>query len=80
MLFRSDTGGLAELVGGTGSALLFEPGNADELANCIEQVLTDHHTAEEMVRRGRELLDASYSWDAIAARTAAVYADALGDR
>ncbi len=79
-LIVADTGGLAELVGGTGSALLFEPGNADELANCIEQVLTDHHTAEEMVRRGRQLLDASYSWDAIAARTASVYADALGDR
>ncbi len=28
----ADTGGLAELVGGTGSALLFEPGNADQLA------------------------------------------------
>lgn len=76
-LIVADTGGLAELVGGTGSALLFEPGNADELANCIEQVLTDHYTADEMVRRGRELLDATFSWDAIAARTVTVYADAL---
>ncbi len=40
-LIVADTGGLAELVGGTGSALLFEPGNADELADCIERVLTD---------------------------------------
>jgi glycogen(starch) synthase len=79
-LIVANTGGLAELVGGTGSALLFEPGNADELANCIEQVLTDHHTADELVRRGRELLEASYSWDAIAARTVAVYLDALADR
>lgn len=76
-LIVADTGGLAELVGGTGSALLFEPGNADELANCIEQVLTDQPLADEMVRRGRELLEATYSWDAIAARTIGVYDDVL---
>lgn len=76
-LIVADTGGLAELVGGTGSALLFEPGNADELADCIERVLTDFELADELVRRGRELLDASYSWDAIGARTVGVYAEAL---
>ena len=77
-LIVADTGGLAELVGGTGSALLFEPGNADELADCIERVLTDPDLADDLVRRGHELLLASYSWDAIAARTMTVYADALG--
>jgi glycogen synthase len=75
-LIAADTGGLAELVGGTGSALLFEPGNAAALADCIERVLTDARLAEGLVRRGRELLQASYSWDAIAARTVAVYTDA----
>ncbi len=78
-LIVADTGGLAETVGGTGSALLFEPGNADELADCIERVLTDRELAAEMVRRGRELLQATYSWDAIAGRTIAVYHEALGD-
>lgn len=77
-LIVADTGGLAELVGGTGSALLFEPGNANELADCIERVLTDRELADDMVRRGHELLEASYSWDAIAARTVTVYHDALG--
>ena len=76
----ADTGGLAELVGGTGSALLFEPGNADELANCIEQVLTNQSLADDMVQRGRELLEATYSWDAIAARTIGVYDDVLTGR
>ncbi len=75
-LVVADTGGLAELVGGTGSALLFEPGNADDLADCIERVLTDREVADELVRRGRELLEASYSWSAIAARTVAVYHEA----
>jgi glycogen synthase len=76
-LIVADTGGLAELVGGTGSALLFEPGNAAELADCIERVLTDDRLADDLVERGRELLRASYSWDAIATRTLGVYAEAL---
>jgi glycogen synthase len=76
-LIVADTGGLAELVGGTGSALLFEPGNADELADRIEQLLTDPELAEKMRTRGAELLDATYSWDAIAARTIDVYLDVI---
>ena len=74
-LIVADTGGLAELVGGTGSALMFEPGNAEELADRIEQVLTEPETAQAMRRRANELLDATYSWDAIASRTIDVYAE-----
>jgi glycosyltransferase involved in cell wall biosynthesis len=40
-------------------------------------VLTDDELAEELVRRGREILQATYSWDAIAGRTLAVYQEAL---
>jgi glycogen(starch) synthase len=79
-LIVADTGGLAELVGGTGSALMFEPGNGDDLATCIERVLTEPGLADELVRRGHQLLNASYSWDAIAARTAAVYDEVLHER
>jgi glycogen synthase len=68
------TGGLAELIDGTGAGLLFEPGNADELASCIELVLTDTAMADEMRRCGAALLAERYSWDAIAGATAAVYA------
>jgi glycogen(starch) synthase len=74
-LIVADTGGLAELVGGSGSALLFEPGNAGELADRIELLLTDTELAAAMRVKGAELLRATYSWDAIAARTADVYAD-----
>jgi glycogen(starch) synthase len=79
-LIVADTGGLAELVGGTGSALLFEPGNADDLANCIERVLTEDDLAASMVQRGKEILQATYSWDAIATRTMSVYQEALSSR
>ena len=68
------TGGLAELIDGTGAGLLFEPGNAAELAACIETVLTDPALAEQMHEHGVALLAERYSWQAIAAATAAVYA------
>jgi glycogen(starch) synthase len=68
------TGGLAELVEGTGAGLLFEPGNADELATCIETVLNADALADEMREHGAELLADRYSWQAIAGATAAVYA------
>ncbi len=72
-LIVAETGGLAELVDGTGAGLLFEPGNAAHLASCIELVLTDRDLADDMRRRGAQLLAERYSWDAIAAATSAVY-------
>lgn len=76
-LVVANTGGLAELVAGTGAALLFEPGNADDMAMCIERVLNERELADEMVAAGKSLLVASYSWDAIAARTLDVFHSAL---
>ena len=64
------------MIDGTGAGMLFEPGNADELATCIEMVLTDAELAESMRGRAAELLSARYSWAAIARATAAVYAGA----
>jgi len=67
------TGGLAELVGDSGAGLLFEPGNASELADQIERILTDGELAAEMRARGEALLRDRYSWDAIATAMAGVY-------
>ncbi|MET0577534.1 MAG: glycosyltransferase family 4 protein, partial [Ilumatobacteraceae bacterium] len=72
-LIVARTGGLAELIDGTGAGLLFEPGNAGELATCIERVLTDDALADEMRRRGAALLADRYSWEAISGATSAVY-------
>ena len=68
------TGGLAELIDGTDAGLLFEPGNAAELATCIEMILTDPDLGDEMRKHGAELLAERYSWQAIAGATVAVYA------
>jgi glycogen(starch) synthase len=73
-LIVARTGGLAELVNGTGAGLLFEPGNADELAACIARVLRDDALAGELRRNAAALLADRYSWTAIATAVAAIYA------
>jgi glycogen(starch) synthase len=67
------TGGLAEIVEGTGAGLLFEPGNHVDLADRIVEVLTDPVLAASMTSQAASLLAAKYTWDAIAAATADVY-------
>lgn len=76
-LVVADTGGLAEPIRETGAALLFEPGNTTELAACIERVLDDTALADALAQRGRELVRRSFSWPAVAAKTASVYEEAV---
>lgn len=73
------TGGLAEIVEGTGAGLLFEPGNAVQLAEQIEKVLTDPAVAQELQTQARNVLQSHYSWDAIAKATGTVYGHVCGD-
>lgn len=68
------TGGLAEIVEGTDAGLLFEPGNHHDLAGRIEAVLSDPALAASMTARAAQLIADRYTWDAIAAATADVYA------
>lgn len=72
-LIVAHTGGLAELVDGTGAALTFEPGNSDDLARCIEWVLTNPAQSDEMTVNARHLVHQRFAWDAIATETAEVY-------
>jgi glycogen(starch) synthase len=67
------TGGLAEIVEGTGAGLLFEPGNHHDLADRIRQVLTDVKVATAMRNKAAALITDHYTWDAIAASTIGVY-------
>ncbi len=76
-LIVARTGGLSELILDTDAGLTFEPGRADDLANCIERVLNDQYLAAELQRNARELIERKYSWKAIAAATARVYSAAI---
>jgi glycogen(starch) synthase len=79
-LIVAHTGGLAELIDGTDAGMTFEPGRPDDLARCIERVLNDPYMASQLTQNARELIDRKYSWDAIAAATARVYATAIAAR
>jgi glycogen synthase len=67
------TGGLAEIVSGTNAGLLFEPGNADDLAHRIAEVLGAPAKAASLRAGAMRLLNDRYSWDAIAASTVKIY-------
>jgi glycogen(starch) synthase len=72
------TGGLAEIVEGTGAGLLFEPGNHHELADRIADLLTRPELADDVQGTAAKLLADRYTWDAIALSTLNVYAMATG--
>ncbi len=72
------TGGLTEIVAGTDAGLMFEPGNRDELADRISEVLTGPEVAGRLQLGAAELLREHYSWGAIARMTAGVYERLLG--
>ena len=67
------TGGLAEIMEGTEASLMFDPGNAKELATRIERVLMNPHVSQNMQSQGAEILHARFSWDAIARSTVSAY-------
>jgi len=77
-LVASASGGLAEILGGTEAALLFEPGNRAQLADTIASVLTNTGTAKSLQSAAAKLLKRRYTWDAIAASTVGVYEITLG--
>lgn len=76
-LIVARTGGLAELIEGTDAGLTFEPGNPDDLAQCIERVLSNPSLAADLSEQATGLVDRKYGWDAIAGATAHVYATAV---
>jgi len=65
-------GGLADAVGDV--ALLAPEGNADAFAEALARVCTDGATRSRLITAGRERA-AGFTWDAVAHRTAEVYAE-----
>lgn len=78
-LIVARTGGLAELIADTDAGLSFEPGNPDDLAHCIELVLTDPLLARQLTDAARQLVVQRYAWETIAASTVEVYESAIAD-
>jgi glycosyltransferase involved in cell wall biosynthesis len=77
-LLLSDAGGFPEIAA-RGAARVVPAGDARALHEALLELLDDFTAREAMARRARELAEGEYSWDAIAARTLALYASLLGE-
>jgi glycogen synthase len=75
----SDTGGLREIVA-EGTGLTFPPQDAEQLADRIAEVLTDHDLARRLVEAGHARIRERYDWADVAARTVEAYLRTLSAR
>ncbi|MEU3457001.1 glycosyltransferase family 4 protein [Micromonospora sp. NPDC006766] len=74
----SRTGGLAEIVESGVTGMTFAPQDPDGLTEAVHALLSDRERARVLARRARALVHERYAWSAIASRTAATYATAIG--
>ena len=72
-LVAAATGGLVEILQGTGAAQLYPAGDVDALVHHLRRVVTDTTSAARAQSAGAALVRDHYSWDAIAAATLPVY-------
>jgi glycogen(starch) synthase len=68
------TGGLAEIVEPGVTGVTFPHSDPHALADAVDVLLADEVSARRMAREARAMVAERYSWAAIAARTAAAYA------
>ena len=71
----SRVGGIPEVVDGGVTGLLVPPDDPASLADALNLLLRDPGRAAAMGLAGRERAVAEFSWDAVAAQTAALYAE-----
>ena len=71
----SAVGGIPEVVADGRTGLLVPPGDPEALATAINTLISDPDRATELGVRGRERAVAEFSWDQVAAQTAALYTD-----
>ena len=69
----SAVGGIPEVVADRQTGLLVPPGDAEALASALNSVLRDPELALAFGTHGRERAIAEFSWDSVAAQTAALY-------
>ena len=74
----SRVGGIPEVVDGSVTGLLVPPDDPASLADGLNMLVRDPDRAAVMGQTGRERAVAEFSWDAIAAQTAALYSELAG--
>ena len=66
-------GAFPEILQASGGGLLFEPGNVVELADCLQQLLTDQDTRQAMGEAGKQYVHQRVNGEAMAKMTLEVY-------
>jgi len=69
----SRTGGLPEVVEEGRTGYVVEPGNSEELAKCLIELMRDPQQARMMGENARELAETRYSWERISPRNIELY-------
>jgi glycosyltransferase involved in cell wall biosynthesis len=75
-----DSGGVPDAVVPGRTGMLVPPGDTAALAESLDELLTDPLARVRLGREGRAMMLAKFSPDAVAARYASIYADALRHR
>ena len=76
----SRTGGIPEVVADGETGLLVPPGEPEPLAEALNALIRDPDRAAAMGQAGRKRAVAEFGWSAIAAQTAALYAELVTAR
>jgi alpha-maltose-1-phosphate synthase len=76
----SRVGGIPEVVVPEKTGMLVPPGDAKALADALNSVLRNRDRAREMGLAGRKRVEEQFSWTSIAAKTAQMYEELLGER
>jgi len=74
----SKVGGLAEIVEHDRTGVHVYPRNPSSIAWGIDRVLSDRDYVRRLVDNAREVVQGSYTWEAVAEKTIRVYERALG--
>lgn len=72
-----DVGGLAEIVDNRKNGVKVTPGNVDELAQAIIELLIDTEFANHLQETGYETVKSVYGWNVIAQNTLEVYREVI---
>ncbi len=74
----SDIGGLAEVVEHERTGILAYSKNPESIAWAVDRVLSDPSHSKWLVQNAQEMVQKTYSWEAIAKRTVEVYKEVVG--
>jgi len=76
----SRIGGIPELIDHERNGLLFEPGNSDQLADCLKRLMSDSESARRMGKAGREKTLRLYSAEKHYEAIMDLYSEILGKK